>query len=102
MAKPRHPHNRLDTPEELGYGEVEEEEEGVMMGTEGERGGGKHGKEAEYPPPTTESADNNRIIICNTFSADSGIQRRRPRSATPVTTFKYAVQQEGIPDDPAG
>ena len=44
MAKPQHPHNRLDTPEERGCGAVEDEREGVMMGIEEERGGGKQGK----------------------------------------------------------
>ena len=56
MAKPQHPHNRLDTPEEPGDGEAEEGGAGAVVETEGECGGGKKGKEAKDPPPAQKSS----------------------------------------------
>ena len=60
MAKPRQHHNRLDTPEDPGEGTVEDEGEGVVVGTEGEGGGEKQRKEAEDPPPTEELMNQER------------------------------------------
>ena len=56
MAKPRHPHNRLDKPEEPGDGAAEGGGEGPAEGggTEEKRGGGKQGDKAEDPFPVGE------------------------------------------------
>ena len=53
-------HNRLDTPKEPGYGAVEDEGEGVVVGTEGGWVDGKQKKEVEDPLPPKKSARTKR------------------------------------------